>query len=151
MNRYLDNRTEINELLRMENHKNIELLLPCPPDDVILSIGVVTASSNITGWINGRLGLSEKGRRFSYTGCSNCHKALEADTTWVIMCPSCKVVSDIEAMIRATVTITDESGSIEAMLTTPHIENFLLFNPEEVKTNEEIAIITSYYLQNYIA
>ncbi|CAH1450537.1 unnamed protein product [Lactuca virosa] len=139
---YLDNRTEIDELLRMENHKNTELLLPYPPDDVILSIGVVTASPNIfkTAWIKGRLGLSAKGRRFSYTGCSNCHKALEADTTWVVMCPSCKVVSDIEAMIRATVTITDESGSIEAMLTTPHIEKFLLFNPEEVKTNEEIGM-----------
>lgn len=47
MNRYLDNRTEIDELLRMENHKNTELLLPYPPDDVILSIGVVTASPNI--------------------------------------------------------------------------------------------------------
>lgn len=51
-----------------------------------------------TAWVKGTLSLPEQERNLSYTACSNCFKSIEADTTWIVTCPSCHIESEIQQM-----------------------------------------------------
>ncbi|CAH1451462.1 unnamed protein product [Lactuca virosa] len=90
-----------------------------------------------TAWVKGTLSLPEQERNLSYTACFNCFKSIEADTTWIVTCPSCHIESEIQQMSRLTVLIADESGVMKANLHTPEVEKFIPFSPKDVQISEE--------------
>ncbi|KAI3721520.1 hypothetical protein L2E82_32534 [Cichorium intybus] len=134
-NWFNNNRDEIQNLLSMSNYRKSDLLLLYPDDEDIVSIHTATArfQSVKTAWIAGKLSLPTQERGLSYTACANCHKSLEADTSWIVMCPSCRVESEIQEMSRITVLISDASGFLKANMTTPEIEKFIPFSAKDVK------------------
>ncbi|KAL7619166.1 hypothetical protein Lser_V15G01110 [Lactuca serriola] len=146
---YNNNRKEINDLLSVTNYRRNDFLLPYPAETNISSI--VSATSHFdtmkTAWVKGTLSLPEQERNLSYTACSNCFKSIEADTTWIVTCPSCHIESEIQQMSRLTVLIADESGVMKANLHTPELEKFIHFSPKDVQISEE----TSQTLCNSIA
>ncbi|CAI9286631.1 unnamed protein product [Lactuca saligna] len=146
---YNNNRKEINDLLSVTNYRRNDFLLPYPAETNISSI--VSATSHFdtmkTAWVKGTLSLPEQERNLSYTACANCFKSIEADTTWIVTCPSCHIESEIQQMSRLTVLIADESGVMKANLHTPELEKFIHFSPKDVQISEE----TSQSLCNSIA
>ncbi|CAI9279215.1 unnamed protein product [Lactuca saligna] len=146
---YNNNRKEINDLLLVTNYRRNDFLLPYPAETNISSI--VSATSHFdtmkTAWVKGTLSLPKQERNLSYTACSNCFKSIEADTTWIVTCPSCHIESEIQQMSRLIVLIADESGVMKANLHTPELEKFIHFSPKDVQISEE----TSQSLCNSIA
>ncbi|KAJ9568234.1 hypothetical protein OSB04_004200, partial [Centaurea solstitialis] len=136
---YNSHKTEVQELLERKDFKNNNLLLPYPSDEDITPITKVVDSFGMSSssWVTGKLSLPMQDHGFFYTGCANCHKALEADTTWIVTCPSCKTESEIIAMSRMLVTIKDATGSIQATMYTPDVEKFIPFTATQLKESEE--------------
>ncbi|KAL4573227.1 hypothetical protein LXL04_020026 [Taraxacum kok-saghyz] len=56
---------------------------------------------------------------------------------WIVICPSCRVESEVQEMSRMTVLITDGSGFLKANITTPEIEKFILFSATDMKIAAE--------------
>ncbi|KAI3767793.1 hypothetical protein L2E82_18201 [Cichorium intybus] len=137
---YDNHRTEIQELVRTRNFRNNELLLPYPNDEDTTSIikAVESFENSKTAWVTGKITLPVQERGFSYTACANCQKPLEADITWIVTCPSCRVESEIIAMSRMTVTIYDGTGTIQATMYTPDMDKFIPFTATKLKESEEM-------------
>ncbi|KAJ9545053.1 hypothetical protein OSB04_024760 [Centaurea solstitialis] len=132
-------KAEVQELFETKDFKNNHLLLPYPIHEDITPITKVVDSFGTlkSSWVTDELSLPMQERGFFYTGCANCHKAVEADTTWIVNCPSCKTESEIIAMSRMLVTIEDSTGSIQATIYTANVEKFIPFTSTKLKEAEE--------------
>ncbi|KAL4561948.1 hypothetical protein LXL04_034133 [Taraxacum kok-saghyz] len=97
-----------------------------------------------TAWITGTLSLPIQERGLSYTACVNCQKSLEADTTWIVICPS-----EIQDMSRITVVIGDGTGFLKANINTPEIEKFIPFTAQDMKIAAENSVPIIAFVRAY--
>ncbi|CAI9260919.1 unnamed protein product [Lactuca saligna] len=59
------------------------------------------------------------------------------DVSWIIICPFCYTESEVQLISRATIQIDDATGALSTTISTPDLEKFIPFTPEELKDTED--------------
>lgn len=125
------NSSELTQMVHERSYANPYVLLPPVASNRISQISYIGQATNFdigTAWIKGTISLEYRMGRLWYLACPHCYLPNDFSSSWGIMCCYCS--QDIYTFPRACVTLTikDDTGSVNAIAMGDEAEKLIGIN-----------------------